>query len=240
MYYILSMDILKYTFEIWNDFVLNIFPAVCINCNTTLVRDEQFICSQCKIALPRTNDYLQPTNRLFQKFAFEPKITHVSSFLEYNKHGIARKLIHDLKYRGEKEIGFMLGELYGRDLQLSGKLKPDVIFPVPLHHRKLRKRGYNQSELIALGLSESMQVAVDTGTLIRKTFTSTQTKKTRVSRWENVGNVFEVAFPENLEGKKVLVVDDVLTTGATLGSLATQIAQCDVGEIYLVAMAAGA
>jgi len=233
------MNLFRLTTEIWNDFILNIFPAVCIHCHATLVRDEQYICSRCKIALPKTNDYLDPTNRLFQKFAYEPKIRHVSSFLDYNKHGITRKLIHGLKYRGEMEIGVLLGKMYGDDLRKAGKLHPDIIFPVPLHQRKLKKRGYNQSEKIAQGLSESMSVEVDTDMLIRKVYTSTQTTKTRVSRWENVGNVFEVVSPQRLHGKKVMLVDDVLTTGATMGSLATQIAQCDVSEIYLVAMAAG-
>ena len=234
------MNLFKFTSEIWNDFLLNIFPAVCIHCNSTLVRDEQYICSKCKIALPRTNDYLDPTNRLFQKFAYEPKVKHVSSFLDYNKHGITRKLIHSLKYRGETDIGLLLGRMYGSDLQKSGKIKPDIIFPVPLHRQKLKKRGFNQSELIAQGLSESMDVEVQTDILIRKTYTSTQTKKSRVSRWENVGNVFEVVSPERLHHKNVMLVDDVLTTGATMGSLASQIAKSDVNEIYLVAMAAGA
>lgn len=234
------MNLIKFTSTIWNDFVLNIFPAVCINCNATLVRDEQYICSRCKIALPRTNDHLQSTNRLLQKFAYEPKITHASSFLDYNRHGITRKLIHSLKYRGETDIGLMLGSLYGQDLLQIDKIHPDIILPVPLHHRKLKKRGYNQSEMIALGLAESMKVEVDTSILVRRVYTSTQTKKTRVSRWENVGNVFEVATPGQVRGKKVMLVDDVLTTGATMGSLATQLANCDVREIYLVAMAAGA
>ncbi|MEQ8337482.1 MAG: phosphoribosyltransferase family protein [Cyclobacteriaceae bacterium] len=233
------MNLFRITAEVWNDFLLNIFPAVCINCYTTLVRNEQYICSKCKIALPRTNDYLDPTNRLFQKFAYEPKVKHVSSFLDYNKHGIARKLIHSLKYRGEMDIGLMLGRIYGADLRKTGTLRPDIIFPVPLHHRKLKKRGYNQSEMIALGLSESLEVEVDTNILVRKTYTSTQTKKSRVSRWENVGNVFEVVSPELLYNKRVMLVDDVLTTGATMGSLASQVAKCDVHEIYLVAMAAG-
>ncbi len=183
---------------------------------------------------------MESTNRLLQKFAYEPKITHASSFLDYNRHGITRKLIHSLKYRGEMEIGVMLGNLYGQDLRLKGTLDPDIIMPVPLHHRKLKKRGYNQSEQIAIGLAESMSVNMDANILIRKIYTSTQTKKSRVSRWENVGNVFEVAFPGQIKDKKVMLVDDVLTTGATMGSLATQLAQCEVREIYLVAMAAGA
>lgn len=234
------MNVLEASAELWKDFILNIFPAICINCNSTLVRDEQFICSRCKISLPMTRDYLDPTNRLFQKFAYEPKIKHVSSFLDYNKHGITRKLVHALKYRGETELGVLLGRMYGTELKRHGILDPDLILPVPLHPKKLKRRGYNQSELIASGLSESLQIPMDPSILQRKKYTATQTKKSKVNRWENVGDVFAISQGEKLTGKKIILIDDVLTTGATMGSLASQIARCEVKEIYLIAMAAGA
>lgn len=234
------MNSLKTVEEIWKDFLHNIFPAICINCNATLVRDEQYICSKCKLSLPKTNDHLDSTNRRYQKFAFEPKITHVSSFLEYNRQGISRKLIHAIKYRGETGLAILIGAMYGMDLLSCVHLKPDIILPVPLHPRKQKRRGFNQSELIAMGLSESLNVDVASNILRRNTFTSTQTKKSRVNRWENVGQVFEVVHPEVLKGKKVMIVDDVLTTGATLGSLATQVANCGAAEIFLISIAAGA
>ncbi len=234
------MKIFEYSDEIWRDFVQNIFPSVCINCNITLIREEAFICSKCKTSLPRTNNYLDPTNRIFQKFAYERKIKHVSSFLDYNKQGITRKMIHALKYKGETGLGLMLGKMYGEDLRLNLSVRPDMIIPVPLHPRKFRKRGFNQSEWIARGLSESLEVPVDPSIVIRNTFTSTQTKKSKVNRWENVGKVFEVVNPERLPGSRVMLVDDVLTTGATLGSLAVQISAYGVEEIYVVAIAAGA
>ncbi|XOV92581.1 MAG: ComF family protein [Bacteroidota bacterium] len=234
------MNYLKTACEIWSDFVLNIFPAICINCNSTLVRDEQFICSKCKLSLPRTNDHLDPTNRRYQKFAYEPKITHVSSFLDYNRQGVARKLIHAIKYRGETELAILLGRMYGIDLVSCAQLKPDFIVPVPLHPRKQAKRGFNQSEIISMGISEVIGVPVESDIVRRNTFTATQTKKSKVNRWENVGNVFEVSNPQRLEGKNIMIVDDVLTTGATLGSLATQIANCGGKEVYLISLAGGA
>lgn len=234
------MKVLKVTAQMWYDFVHNIFPFVCINCHTTLMRDEKYICSSCKVNLPRTNNYLVPTNNLYQKFAYERKVTHASSFLDYNKHGIARKLIHALKYQGEQDLGQLLGVIYGTDLLKLHSLNPDMIIPVPLHPNKIKKRGYNQSEMIALGLSESLDVSVETSIAIRNTFTATQTKKSKVSRWQNVGEVFEITRPDLLHGKKVMLVDDVLTTGATIGSLGAKVAACDVKEIYIVAIASGA
>ncbi len=234
------MNLLSVSAELWKDFILNVFPAICINCNDTLVRDEQYICSSCKISLPKTKDYNIPTNRLFQKFAYESKIKHVSSFLDYNRQGITRKLIHKLKYKGETDLGILLGRMYAEDLNKHTLLKPDYILPVPLHPKKLKRRGYNQSELIAQGLSDILNVPMDPNLLHRMKYTSTQTKKSKVNRWENVGEVFAIPEPKKLKNKKVMLVDDVLTTGATLGSLSSQIAKCEVAEIYLIAIAAGA
>ncbi len=148
-------------------------------------------------------------------------IKAATSFLFYSKQGKVQNLIHHLKYRRQKDVGIELGKLFGIELQKSPFYKDlDFIIPVPLHPKKLRKRGYNQSLVIAEGLKKSMGIDVFTG-LQRKIHSSTQTKKSRYERWENVKDIFKIENPEELENKSILLIDDVLTTGATLEACAT-------------------
>ena len=233
------MNFQSITNELWNDFISNLFPLICVNCRETLVRDEVYICTKCKLSLPRTNLHIVKENRLFQKFAFEPKVKFVTAFLEYNPGGIARKLIHQLKYKGEQELGTILGDWFGLDL-LQAPIDPDLILPVPLHPKKLRIRGYNQSDCIARGISERMGVLWDPKILSRTVFTKTQTKKSKIDRWKNVDSIFSINTHGTISNKKVLLVDDVLTTGATLGSLASILSSAGVSEIYIATLAAGA
>ena len=130
-------------------------------------------------------------------------------------------LIHQLKYKGQKEVGIYMGKLLGNDLKTDPGFETiNAIIPVPLHPRKQRKRGYNQSEQFAIGLSESTGIAMDIKSFVRTVATETQTRKSRFARYENVKEIFKVTYPENLENKHLLLVDDVITTGATLESCA--------------------
>jgi len=137
------------------------------------------------------------------------------------KEGILQKLIHQLKYKGAKEIGFELGRHFGSELIDSESYKNiDLIIPVPLHVKREKKRGYNQSEWIARGMVEFLEAKLELNNLVRAIETETQTKKTRFERWENVESIFNVNYPEKLENKHVLLVDDVITTGSTLEACA--------------------
>lgn len=134
---------------------------------------------------------------------------------------MTQTLVHRLKYKGEKEVGVYLGKLLGRELSESEFFcDADVLLPVPLHPAKLKKRGYNQSEVIALGMEKSMKAKLDANILFRKVHTSTQTRKSRYERWENVKDIFGIRNPHLLENKHVILVDDVITTGATLEACA--------------------
>ena len=145
------------------------------------------------------------------------QVENVGAFLFYKKGNLVQKILHHLKYTGEKEIGSFLGNLYGTQLIQSEKWKNiDMIIPIPLHKKKEKKRGYNQSEWIAKGLSKSMHTSYNTNILIRSEFTETQTKKNRFHRWENVKEVFQITDTNLLVNKHILLCDDVLTTGATL------------------------
>ncbi len=187
--------------------------------------------------LPKTNDHLNDENDLFKKFAFEPLIKSASSFLYLHKGGIAQKLLYSLKYHGKQDVGYVLGEDYG--VELSKQLNPDIIVPVPIHKSKKRRRGYNQSTYIANGISKALgNVEVKEDLISRTKRTETQTKKSRIQRWENANNIYsEVA--DDLSGKSVLVVDDVITTGATIGMLCDQVKKANAKSLHIVAIARG-
>ena len=143
-----------------------------------------------------------------------------------------------MKYKGKNEIGIFIGKLYGKDLAATeGFNTVNYIVPVPLHPKKQKIRGYNQSEMFALGLAESMKIPVDTHTLIKTTATETQTKKSRFSRWENVKEVFAVQDTDHFKNKHILLVDDVITTGATIESCVTKLQQAEGIKISVVSMA---
>ena len=217
------------------DFISLIFPNTCLNCRQSLLSEEKYLCTSCKIDLPLTNDHLNPQNELFQKFAFEPKIKSASAFLYLQKGGVSQKLLYEIKYRGKSDLATSLGNWYGEIIEA---LSVDFILPVPLHKSKLKKRGFNQSEKIAEGLNLFLQSEIKINLIQRIKITGTQTRKSKIDRWKNMINVFSETF-EDLEGKSVLVVDDVITTGATIGMLCQRLSEANVAAIHLLSIARG-
>ncbi|MCB2378590.1 ComF family protein [Hymenobacter sp. BT635] len=201
------------------DFVGLIFPQVCLACSEALTRGEDHICTACRAQLPYTDYHKLPeaANPIARRFWGKVPVTHALSYLRFLRHGRVQHLLHQLKYQGQRDVGQVLGRWYGTELTQQGLNQEfDLIVPVPLHPRKLAKRGFNQSDCFAEGLSASLQVPWDAAALCRTEHTSSQTQKNRTQRWQNVATVFEVANKASVVGKHVLVVDDVLTTGATL------------------------
>lgn len=194
---------------------------------------EQFLCTSCKLDLPYTNDHKHHTNDLFRKFVYEPKIKSAAAFLFYYRHGVAQKLLYALKYDGNRSLGVYLGQLMAE--QVEG-LALDVIVPVPLHRSKQRKRGYNQSEQLAIGISEGTEVRLDLSLVKREKATQTQTKKNKVQRWTSMENVY-APVKKSLAGCSVLLVDDVITTGATVGMLCQRLVEAEVEAIHLLCLA---
>lgn len=200
------------------------FPSLCVICGDRLVTQEKFLCFTCWNDLPVSNFHLEPENKVAQLFWGRVHIENATSFFHYRKGSNYQQLIHFIKYKGLKELGFETGKRFGHVLsQTDNFMQIDYIMPVPLHPKKLKQRGYNQSEWIANGIAKGMGKTVITSNLIRKIYTSTQTKKTRFERWQNVENIFAVKNAEDLNGKHILLVDDVVTTGATLEACAVQI-----------------
>ncbi|MEQ8925135.1 MAG: ComF family protein [Fulvivirga sp.] len=204
--------------RILEDFISLFFPNFCLSCNRALYKQERLVCTHCISEAAKTNSHLERENFIKRKFNGKIQIENAWSYLYFQQGGIAQKLIHHLKYENRPELGVELGKRYAIAIkQIIYQDKPDYIVPVPLHYKKLKKRGYNQSEEFAKGLSEVLGVPF-TNALERKVATETQTAKTRMARWENVNTIF--TLKENLVNKHILLVDDVITTGATIEACA--------------------
>lgn len=202
----------------WLDDLLSLFYLrICLACGNSLYPNEEVVCFSCLYHLPETGFHLEKDNPVSRLFWGKVPLENASACYYFAKGGKVQHLIHQLKYKGRKAIGEYLGAYFGRKLKASPAYSDiDIILPVPLHPKKLRKRGYNQSEIVAGGLAEGMQVEFNSKILIRKVASSTQTKKSKYQRWENVKDIFGVTETSELEGKHVLLVDDVITTGSTL------------------------
>ncbi len=207
-----------------SDIASLIYPRVCVACDGSLFKHEQHICNTCYVTLPKTNYHLQKDNPLQRVFYGRVDVTLASSFLFFHKKGMVQKMLHALKYKGKPEVAQLLGKWYGEDLKQNNTLPAfDYIIPVPLHKKRQQKRGYNQSEYFANGLNEVLDIPVITHVLTKKHFTETQTHKTREERAENILQSFAVEHAEVIYNKNVLLVDDVITTGATLEACMIQL-----------------
>ncbi len=210
---------------VWlEDFVDLLFPKVCLSCGSPLQHGERYICTACLSDLPKTYFTSTTDNLVYDLLQGRIKnLKNAYSFCFFYKKSNIQKILHAIKYSGVKELAFELGAYLTYDIKETGFKDVDVIIPVPLHPLKQRLRGYNQSEWFARGIAEVLNKPVDVSSVARTVFTETQTKKSKEERWENVKNIFEVKSPAKLEGKHILLFDDVLTTGSTIESLALAI-----------------
>lgn len=203
--------------SIWTDLWKLFFPQCCLICGKTLLEGEEYLCFQCLSNIPRTHLYLRKDNEMEKELWGKFPIERASAYLYYSKGGDVKKLLTDLKYRGNADLGSFLGRCMTREMLSSGFFQGvDGIIPVPLHPRKQKIRGYNQSIMLANGISSVTNIPVWTDLLVRTQYTQTQTRKGSYERWLNVKDMFECTSPERLRYKHVLLVDDVFTTGATL------------------------
>ncbi len=238
----------KLAHTLLGDFLSLIFPELCVCCNESLLKGETQICTQCRYDLPITNYHLHRQNALSQRFWGKLPIEYAFAYLKFTKGGKVQKILHDLKYNGNQEVGTMLGRWYGQTLVDAGLTQSDtntvdeaqifqVILPIPLHQAKLRHRGFNQSDCFAEGLSSTMNIPWHSDVLKRNKATKTQTRKGRMERWQNVENIFEVTAPEVIKDKHVLLVDDVVTTGSTLEACAHSILAAGAAHISIATLA---
>jgi ComF family protein len=205
-----------------DDFLSLIYPSVCYACGTGLVHSEDILCTSCLYHLPRTHFHRDGDNPVSQTFWGRVPVFSATAYYYFSKGGSVQHLLHQLKYKGRKEIGVFIGRQMGHELKQSELFNTSgLIVPVPLHPDKLKKRGYNQSEQFALGLASAMDIETDFSSLIRQKPSETQTRKSRFKRWENVKDIFCLTATDRMTDKHVLLVDDVITTGATLEACAS-------------------
>jgi ComF family protein len=223
--------------QLANDFLQFFFPDLCVACGQILNKTEKVLCTHCFLHLPRTGFHKDDENPVSELFWGRVKIEHTASFFYFNKGSAYQPLIHKLKYSGRSDIGIELGKAFGAELRKSVFTQADIIIPVPLHPKKLKKRGYNQSEMIAKGLSLSLNIPVNTKSLFRGESTETQTRKSRFDRFRNVEGKFLTRDAEVLEGKHIILTDDVVTTGSTLEACAIAILEIKNTRVSIVTLA---
>ena len=220
------------------DFTALLFPQLCPACGESLMAGEHIICTDCRFNLPFTNFHLQPDNIVARQFWGKVNLEAAYALYYFAKGGKVQNLMHHFKYKGMQQIGVLLGNIAGAQLVKNDIFKTvDVIIPVPLHKKRLKQRGYNQSTCFADGLAQKLNAVVDESSLIRPRATETQTHKSRFSRFENMQEVFAVINPEKLINKHVLLVDDVITTGSTLEACAVQLLKIEGLKLSIATIA---
>jgi len=195
------------------------YPRLCLCCDKRLTEDEQYVCLHCFCELPHTHYHRRSDNPVLKLFTGFCMIQEIAAFLFFEKDGKTQRLVHALKYWGNKELARYLGRIASLEMKADGMFSGvDMIIPVPLHPKKERKRGYNQAEWIAKGIESVYHYPVRCDVLFRNIDTVTQTRKTVYERNLNVEDIFSVKDTYALAGKHILLIDDVITTGATLNA----------------------
>lgn len=223
-----------------NDLTSLFYPRNCICCQQSLNSGEQDCCIVCLAELPRTNFANFSDNPVAKLFWGRIELTFGFSVFHFSKGGKLQQLMHSLKYKGKTQVGEFLGREIAKELINSErKDQIDLIIPVPLHPKKERLRGYNQSDFLAKGINKLTNVPIDTASLKRSIHTSSQTRKSKFDRWQNVSSIFEIDKPKKIENKNILLVDDVITTGSTLESCAHTLLEHGAKSVGIVVVASG-
>ncbi|MEO7307821.1 MAG: phosphoribosyltransferase family protein [Ferruginibacter sp.] len=214
------------------------YPHTCTGCGSDLLGEDNMLCLKCIHQLPHTNFAGIPNNPIEKYFWGRILLTSAYSQFYFSKEFLIQHLIHELKYRGNTNIGFYLGEIMGKTLLNSNRFSNiEALIPLPLYADKEHKRGYNQATVICNGMSSVMNIPVLHGAIIRQHATETQTRKHRTERWENVKSSFKLSNEHALSGKHVLLVDDVVTTGATLEACGNSILQAENVKLSIATLA---
>lgn len=221
--------------QIGRSFTHLFFPHACYGCGTDVIGNEQLLCLRCLHELPYTNFQLHAGNPVEKIFWGRLPVTRAASVFYLTKDAVLEKLMHQLKYRGKKEVGEYCGQLMGRAIQHSPFADIDALVPLPLFPKKERARGYNQSSVICDGIASIINKPVLANAVQRSSATGTQTRRNRIERWQNMQGRFNISDAAKLTGKRVLLVDDVITTGATLEACGAELVNAGA-EVSVLAL----
>jgi len=212
--------------ELKNSVLHILFPHVCDGCGSDIVNEESNLCMKCIAELAETNFHLHANNPIEKIFWGRLPIVGATAQYYFVKESLMQRLMHQLKYKGNRELGKQLGRLMAYDLQKTNRFnKPDYLVPLPLFASKEKKRGYNQATILCEGMAEVMNVQIAKDVITRTQYTETQTRKGRIERWQNMEGKFELLKPEKIRDRNILLVDDVITTGATLEACGHELLQ---------------
>lgn len=228
----------SYIKTLGRDLIHVLFPDLCLACNKLPKTRDAAFCVECLHVMPYTDHFILKENEVTKHFRGRVNILHGAALLRFREGSIVQVMLHNLKYKKRKEIGEVLGEIAGKKLLDSPIFSvPDIIIPVPVHPKKVRRRGYNQSTIFGKAVSAAIHVALADDILIKETETTSQTGKSRTERVENVSEVFVLRKPEEISGRNVLVVDDVVTTGATLEACCLKLKDGGAKSISILSIA---
>ncbi len=219
--------------------IINLFyPNICQICDAELYKNQKILCTNCVNELPITNFHLDNENPVKKVFYGRVPIENATSLLVFKKKSSVQKLIHRLKYRGHQEIGSYLGAWTGAELAKTNSYQAiDLVIPVPLHKKKLRARGFNQVEEFGKEIASALNIPYIDDVLLKTSFSATQTLKTRLARWGNIEESFVMLNSEKIKDKHIMLVDDLITTGATLEACADVLLEVENVKISIVTMA---
>ena len=225
-------------FQYLQNFSELLYPKLCGGCGNHLYENEEVVCVYCRASLPLSGECDFENNASEKLFWGKVSITAAASFLFFQKKSSTQHLLHQLKYQQKENIGEWLGEQFAYSLQSKGRFAAvEIIIPIPLHPSRIKFRGYNQCDAIARGMASVLQIPIVNGVLTRSVATQSQTKKNRFQRFENMNSVFSLAQASAIKGKNILLLDDVLTTGATLVSAAQVLQQAGSNKLFIGAIA---
>ncbi len=214
------------------------FPHLCVGCGNDIIDKEQIICLYCNNRLPTTNFHMHGNNPVEKIFWGRIPIVAAASYLYFTKNSLLQNLLHQLKYNGNKEIGYFLGRQMGKTFIQSNRFSSiDALIALPLFPSRERKRGYNQAAILCEGFSEATGIPFLPNVVIRTKATETQTHKNRIERWQNMEGRFELKEENSIRNKRLLLIDDVTTTGATLEACGHELLKAENSKLNIATLA---
>jgi ComF family protein len=222
--------------EIKDSFLHLLFPHVCNGCGSDILNEESVLCMRCIDAMPETNFEIHPNNPIEKIFWGRLPLAGATAQFYFTKESLMQHLMHQFKYKKNKELGLQLGKIMGEQIIKSGRIQVDALIPLPLFPAKEKRRGYNQATLLCEGMAEVMKIPVLDKVIIRPQHTETQTKKGRIERMKNMEGKFILSNPDAIQNKHLLLVDDVVTTGATLEACSKELLKAESVQLSVATL----